>query len=141
MFTLYHLLQTYISEGIYTSIEEVHEKIVVYHACEKLTDGEFMTLFNMLYPVEEVSDNDGCIETLELTEEVVIEAPVSHPMPNVALDVISKMVKADKLKNAEAKLNMYVQTGQLKEQQLVDMFEEEVLTEDIPTIIPEIIEE
>lgn len=138
---LFQMLVDYIEYKLYTSIEEVHEKIVVYHAVEKLTDGEFMTLFNMLYPVEEVSDNDGCIETLELTEEVVIEAPVSHPMPNVALDVISKMVKADKLKNAEAKLNMYVQTGQLKEQQLVDMFEEEVLTEDIPTIIPEIIEE
>lgn len=135
------MLCDYINNNLFTSKEEVQEKIVVYHAVGKLTDGEFMTLFNMLYPVEEVSYDEGVIETLELAEEVVIEAPVSHPMPNVALDVINRLVKANKLKNAEAKLNMYVQTGQLKEQQLIDMFEEEVLTEDIPTIIPEIIEE
>lgn len=138
---LFQMLYDYIDNNLFTSKEEVQEKIVVYHAVGKLTDGEFMTLFNMLYPIEEVSYDEGAIETLELAEDVVIEECASHPMPNVALDVINKLVKAKKLNNAEAKLDMYIKTGQLVEKQLIDMLMEDVVVEDIPTVIPEIIEE
>ena len=133
---LFQMLVDYIEHKLYTSIEEVHEKIVVYHACEKLTDGEFMTLFNMLYPVEEVAYNESesHIMTLDLVEDV---EEILHPMPSAALELIEKMVKANKLDHAEDKLNMYVSTGQLSEKQCESMFAEEVV-EDVPTILPEI---
>ena len=133
---LFQMLVDYIEHKLYTSIEEVHEKIVVYHACEKLTDGEFMTLFNMLYPVEEITYNEeNHIMTLDLVAEDVEE--VVHPMPSVALELIEKMVKANKLDHAQDKLNMYVSTGQLSVEQVENMFAEEVV-EDVPTILPEI---
>lgn len=133
---LFQMLVDYIEHKLYTSIEEVHEKIVVYHAVEKLTDGEFMTLFNMLYPVEEIAYNEEChIMTLDLVAEDVEE--VVHPMPSVALELIEKMIKANKLDHAEDKLNMYVSTGQLSAEQRENMFTEEVV-EDVPTILPEI---
>ena len=140
---LFQMLVDYIEHKLYTSIEEVHEKIVVYHASEKLTDGEFMTLFNMLYPVEEVvcNESESHIMTLDLVAEDVEE--IAHPMPSVALELIEKMVKANKLDHAEDKLNMYVSTGQLSSKQCESMFEEEVVedtpvVEDVPTILPEI---
>lgn len=139
---LFQMLVDYIEHKLYTSIEEVHEKIVVYHACEKLTDGEFMTLFNMLYPVEEIAYNESerHIMTLNLVEDV---EEILHPMPSEALELIEKMVKANKLDHAEDKLNMYVSTGQLSEKQCESMFAEEVVedtpvVEDVPTILPEI---
>ena len=133
---LFQMLADYIEHKLYTSIEEVHEKIVVYHACEKLTDGEFMTLFNMLYPVEEIAYNEAerHIMTLNLVEDV---EEILHPMPSAALELIEKMVKANKLDHAEDKLNMYVSTGQLSAKQCESMFAEEVV-EDVPTILPEI---
>ena len=132
---LFQMLVDYIEHKLYTSIEEVHEKIVVYHACEKLTDGEFMTLFNMLYPVEEIAYNEeNHIMTLNLVEDIEENA---HPMPSVALELIEKMIKANKLDHAEDKLNMYVSTGQLSAEQCESMFAEEVV-EDVPTILPEI---
>ena len=132
---LFQMLVDYIEHKLYTSIEEVHEKIVVYHACEKLTDGEFMTLFNMLYPVEEIAYNEeNHIMTLNLVED---NDEVVRPMPSVALELIEKMVKANKLPHAESKLNMYVSTGQLSVEQVENMFAEEVV-EDVPTILPEI---
>ena len=132
---LFQMLVDYIEHKLYTSIEEVHEKIVVYHACEKLTDGEFMTLFNMLYPVEEIAYNEeNHIMTLNLVEDV---EEIAHPMPSVALELIEKMVKANKLDHAQDKLNMYVSTGQLSAEQCESMFAEEVV-EDVPTILPEI---
>lgn len=132
---LFQMLVDYIEHKLYTSIEEVHEKIVVYHACEKLTDGEFMTLFNMLYPVEEITYNEeNHIMTLNLVEDIEENA---HPMPSVALKLIEKMIKANKLDHAEDKLNMYVSTGQLSVEQVENMFAEEVV-EDVPTILPEI---
>ena len=133
---LFQMLVDYIEHKLYTSIEEVHEKIVVYHASEKLTDGEFMTLFNMLYPVEEITYNEERhIMTLDLVAEDVEE--VVHPMPSVALELIEKMIKANKLDHAEDKLNMYVSTGQLSAEQCENMFAEEAV-EDVPTILPEI---
>lgn len=132
---LFQMLVDYIEHKLYTSIEEVHEKIVVYHASEKLTDGEFMTLFNMLYPVEEITYNEeNHIMTLNLVEDV---EEIAHPMPSVALELIEKMIKANKLDHAEDKLNMYVSTGQLSAEQCENMFAEEVV-EDVPTILPEI---
>ena len=132
---LFQMLVDYIEHKLYTSIEEVHEKIVVYHASEKLTDGEFMTLFNMLYPVEEIAYNEeNHIMTLNLVEDV---EEIAHPMPSVALELIEKMVKANKLDHAQDKLNMYVSTGQLSAEQCESMFAEEVV-EDVPTILPEI---
>ena len=132
---LFQMLVDYIEHKLYTSIEEVHEKIVVYHASERLTDGEFMTLFNMLYPVEEIAYNEeNHIMTLNLVEDV---EEIAHPMPSVALELIEKMIKANKLDHAQDKLNMYVSTGQLSAEQCENMFAEEVV-EDVPTILPEI---
>lgn len=141
---LYQMLSDYIEHKLYASVEEVHEKIVVYHAVDKLTDGEFMTLFDMLYPKQEETHIERSeIEHLNLTDEdFLIEEPKeeAHTMPTVALDLIGKMIKAHKLKDMDKKLDMYVTTGQMSEEQYDTITKEEIeeIVGDIPTILPEI---
>ena len=50
---LFQMLHDYIKYQLYISKEEVHEKIVVNHALDKLTSGETMNLLNELFPKNE----------------------------------------------------------------------------------------
>lgn len=126
---LYQMLSEYIENKLYTSIEEVQEKIVVYHALDKLTSGEFMTLFDLLFPKADEVVNEDEIMTLEFVDETVGN-PV-YPMPSNAIDIVARMIKANKLENVYDKLSVYVSTGQLSESQCESFF-------DTPTILPEI---
>ena len=140
----FDLLKLYIENKLYKSVEEAHEKIVIYYATGDLTDGEFMTLFDMLYPKQEETHIERSeIEHLNLTDEdFLIEESKeeAHTMPTVALDLIGKMIKAHKLKDMDKKLDMYVTTGQMSEEQYDTITKEEIeeIVGDIPTILPEI---
>ena len=74
-FGLYNTLKKYIEfklyEGIET-IEGVHEKIVVYYAKDKLTEGEFMSLYNLLYPKVEEAQEVQKIAS-EVVNKVIID--------------------------------------------------------------------
>lgn len=126
---LYKLLAQYIENQLYTSIEEVHEKIVVHHAVGDLTDGEFTMLFNMLFPTLEGVVGEEM--TLEIVEDEVKQ--MNHPMPQSALTILQSMSNANILENEKHKLDMYMQLGQLTEEQ----YNEFVLS-DVPVTFPEI---
>lgn len=130
---LFQMLSEYIENKLYVSIEEVQEKIVIYYALDKLTSGEFMTLFDLLFPkTEEVVVEEG-VMTLELTDETVSEEPV-YPMPINAIDIVARMIKANRLENAYDKLSVYVSTGQLSESQCESFF----IQDDTPIVLPEV---
>ena len=121
---LFQMLHDYIEYQLYISKEEVHEKIVVNYALDKLTSGEFLTLFEMLYPkeVQEVQ-----LETDELapaTLEELHEEPQKvelHPMPQVAKDIVGKLHQSKMLTNADSKLRTFVETGQLIEMEYLQL--------------------
>lgn len=125
---LYNLLQQYIEYKLYASIDEVHEKIVVHYATGDLTDGEYMTLFNMLFPIVEETQSE--IATLDEVEKEL------RPMPKKALDIITKMSNANILEDEKHKLDTYVQLGQMTKEQYAELTHEPM--QDIPTILPEI---
>ena len=115
---LFQMLHDYIKYQLYISKEEVHEKIVVNHALDKLTSGEFLTLFEMIYPketqeVQLVTDECKAVTLEELYEEPQeVELP---PMPQIAKDIVGKLYQAKMLTNANNKLHTFVETGQLTE--------------------------
>ena len=143
---LYQMLSDYIEHKLYTSVEEVHEKIVVYDAVGKLTEGEFMTLYRMLYPiVEHTEPTHGDIMLLDEVE--VEEAKELHVIPQSAIDILYPMLNAKIIDNVDHKANVLYQSGQLDDF-LYDFYQteftdkkveivEEVI-EDVPTILPEI---
>lgn len=136
---LFQLLSQYIEYKLYTSIEEVHEKIVVHYAVGDLTDGEFNTLFNLLFPLEvQYGEQDEHINDEAMTLDIPIEEDeeVIHAMPKKALEILHEMAKADILQNKDHKLNIYKETGQLTEEQ----FNSFTVVEDVPTILPEFVE-
>ena len=118
------MLHDYIKYQLYISKEEVHEKIVVNHALDKLTSGEFLTLFEMLYPkeVQEVQlETDECkAVTLEELYEEPQEVEL-HPMPQIAKDIVGKLYQAKMLTNANNKLHTFVETGQLTEAECLQL--------------------
>ena len=121
---LFQMLHDYIKYQLYISKEEVHEKIVVNHALDKLTSGEFLTLFEMLYPkeVQEVQlETDECkAVTLEELYEEPQEVEL-HPMPQIAKDIVGKLYQAKMLTNANNKLHTFVETGQLTEAECLQL--------------------
>ena len=136
---LFQLLSQYIEYKLYTSIEEVHEKIVVHYAVGDLTDGEFNTLFNLLFPLEvQYSEQDEHINDEAVTLDIPVEEDeeVIHAMPEKALEILHEMAKADILQNKDHKLNIYKETGQLTEEQ----FNSFTAVEDVPTTLPEFAE-
>ena len=126
---LFQMLHDYIKYQLYISKEEVHEKIVVNHALDKLTSGEFLTLFEMIYPKEtqEVElETDECKavtleELYEEPQEVKLPKVESRPMPQVAKDIIGKLCQAKMLTNANNKLQTFVETGQLTEAECLQL--------------------
>lgn len=134
------MLHDYIKYQLYISKEEVHEKIVVNHALDKLTSGEFLTLFEMIYPKEtqEVElETDECkAVTLEESLEVPQEVEL-HPMPQIAKDIVGKLYQAKMLTNANNKLHTFVETGQLTEAECLQL----VSPDEEIALLPELGEE
>lgn len=121
---LFQMLHDYIEYQLYISKEEVHEKIVVNHALDKLTSGEFLTLFEMLYPkqvqeVQLVTDECKAVTLEELYEEP--QEVELHPMPQIAKDIVGKLYQAKMLTNANNKLHTFVETGQLTEAECLQL--------------------
>lgn len=117
---LFQMLVDYISNNLFISKEEVHEKIAVYYALDKLTNGEFLTLFNMLYPVIEQEDNGryGIMTLQAIYEE---EDKIKHPLPVQAKDIVEKLYQAKKLNDASNKMETFVATGQLTKLECLEM--------------------
>ena len=129
---LFQMLVDYISNNLFISKEEVHEKIAVYYALDKLTNGEFLTLFNMLYPtVEEVIKSEYDIMTLQT--DFIAENEVKYPLPTEAKDIVEKLYRAKKLTDANNKMQMFVETGQLTKLECLKM-----ACSDEDVVIPEV---
>lgn len=139
-FGLYNTLKKYIEfklyEGIET-IEGVHEKIVVYYAKDKLTEGEFMSLYNLLYPkVEEVQEVQ---EGVMLLDEAV-ETVEMNVIPQSAINILQHMLDKKLIDNVDYKAQVLHNSGQLDDE-LYNYFQieySEKPMQDTPTILPEI---
>ena len=121
---LFQMLHDYIEYQLYISKEEVHEKIVVNHALDKLTSGEFLTLFEMIYPKETQEVELETDECKAVTLEELYEEPQEvelHPMPQIAKDIVGKLYQAKMLTNANNKLHTFVETGQLTEAECLQL--------------------
>ena len=139
-FGLYNTLKKYIEfklyEGIET-IEGVHEKIVVYYAKDKLTEGEFMSLYNLLYPkVEEAQEvQEGFMLLDEASETVEMNI-----IPQSAINILQHMLDKKLIDNVDYKAQVLHNSGQLDDE-LYNYFQIEYSEnpmQDIPTILPEI---
>ena len=136
-FGLYNTLKKYIEfklyEGIET-IEGVHEKIVVYYAKDKLTEGEFMSLYNLLYPkVEEVQEVQEGVMLLDETVEMNV-------IPQSAINILQYMLDKKLIDNVDYKAQVLHNSGQLDDE-LYNYFQIEYSEnpmQDTPTILPEI---
>ena len=138
-FGLYNTLKKYIEfklyEGIET-IEGVHEKIVVYYAKDKLTEGEFMSLYNLLYPkVEEAQEVQ---EGVMLLDEAV-ETVEMNIIPQSAINILQHMLDKKLIDNVDYKAQVLHNSGQLDDE-LYNYFQIEYSEnpmQDTPTILPE----
>lgn len=139
-FGLYNTLKKYIEfklyEGIET-IEGVHEKIVVYYAKDKLTEGEFMSLYNLLYPkVEEAQEVQEGIMLLDEASETV----EMNIIPQSAINILQHMLDKKLIDNVDYKAQVLHNSGQLDDE-LYNYFQIEYgenSMQDAPTILPEI---
>ena len=133
---LFQMLVDYISNNLFISKEEVHEKIAVYYALDKLTNGEFLTLFNMLYPeVEEVNNADeGDYGIMTLQAIYDEEDKIKHPLPVQAKDIVEKLYQAKKLNDASNKMETFVTTGQLTKLECLEMTQ----SNEEAVVIPEV---
>ena len=138
-FGLYNTLKKYIEfklyEGIET-IEGVHEKIVVYYAKDKLTEGEFMSLYNLLYPkVEEAQEvQEGIMLLGEAVETVEMNI-----IPQSAINILQHMLDKKLIDNVDHKAQVLHNSGQLDDE-LYNYFQieySEKSVQDTPTILPE----
>lgn len=139
-FGLYNTLKKYIEfklyEGIET-IEGVHEKIVVYYAKDKLTEGEFMSLYNLLYPkVEEAQEvQEGVMLLDEVSETVEMNI-----IPQSAINILQHMLDKKLIEDVDHKAQVLHNSGQLDDE-LYNYFQIEYSEnpiQDTPTILPEI---
>lgn len=126
----FDLLKLYIENKLYKSVEEAHEKIVIYYATGDLTDGEFMELYHMLYPVTEVISD----EIMLLTEEDKVELNL---IPQSAIDILYHMLNSKLIEEADHKADLLYKTGQLDDT-LYEFYQMEYNgVKDTPTILPE----
>lgn len=126
----FDLLKLYIENKLYKSVEEAHEKIVIYYATGDLTDGEFMELYHMLYPVTEVISD----EIMLLTKEDKVELNL---IPQSAIDILYHMLNSKLIEEADHKADLLYKTGQLDDT-LYDFYQMEYNgVKDTPTILPE----
>ena len=126
----FDLLKLYIENKLYKSVEEAHEKIVIYYATGDLTDGEFMELYHMLYTVTEVVTD----EIMLLTKEDKVELNL---IPQSAIDILYHMLNSELIEEADHKADLLYKTGQLDDT-LYDFYQMEYNgVKDTPTILPE----
>ena len=138
-FGLYNTLKKYIEFRLYEGIETnegVHEKIVVYYAKDKLTEGEFMSLYNLLYPkVEEVQEvQEGAM----LLDEAVKTVEMNI-IPQSAINILQHMLDKKLINNVDYKAQVLHNSGQLDDE-LYNYFQIEYSEnpmQDTPTILPE----
>lgn len=129
---LYQMLYDYIDNALFTSKEEIHEKLVVYYSLDKLTSGEYDTLFNLLYPkVDKGFDIDSGISTTDEVYEGKEDINV-HPMPEKAKEILTSMIHMGKMEDVDNKLKMFVDNQQLTEMECVTI----LANEDAITTIP-----
>lgn len=139
-FGLYNTLKKYIEFKLYEGIEAiegVHEKIVVYYAKDKLTEGEFMSLYNLLYPkVEEVQEVQEGIMLLDEASETV----EMNVIPQSAINILQYMLDKKLIDNVDHKAQVLHDSGQLNDE-LYNYFQIEYSEnpmQDTPTVLPEI---
>lgn len=139
-FGLYNTLKKYIEFKLYQGIETVegvHEKIVVYYAKDKLTEGEFMSLYNLLYPkVEEAQEVQEGIMLLDEASETV----EMNIIPQSAINILQHMLDKKLIDNVDYKAQVLHNSGQLDDE-LYNYFQIEYgenSMQDAPTILPEI---
>lgn len=129
---LYQMLYDYIDNALFINKEEAHEKLVVYYSLDKLTSGEYDTLFNLLYPkVDKGFDIDSGISTTDEVYEGKEDINV-HPMPEKAKEILTSMIHMGKMEDVDNKLKMFVDNQQLTEMECVTI----LANEDAITTIP-----
>lgn len=129
---LYQLLYDYIEQGLFMSREEACEKLVVYYSLDKLTSGEYDTLFNLLYPkVDKGFDIDSGISTTDEVYEKENEVEV-HPMPEKAKEILTSMIHMGKMEDVANKLKVFVDNQQLTQMECATILANEDSIATIP---------
>lgn len=112
---LYQMLYDYIEQELFTNQEGAHEKLVVYYSLDKLTSGEYITLFNLLYPkVDKGFDIGSDISTTDERYEGKEEANV-HFMPEKAKEILTSIIHSGKMNDVSNKLKTFVDNKELTE--------------------------
>ena len=129
---LYQMLYDYIDNALFINKEEAHEKLVVYYSLDKLTSGEYDTLFNLLYPkVDKGFDIDFGISTTDEVYEGKEDINV-HPMPEKAKEILTSMIHMGKMEDVDNKLKMFVDNQQLTEMECATILANEDAIATIP---------
>ena len=133
---LYQMLYECIQDKLYLSKEDIHEKIVVFFALDRLIASEYTTLFSLLYPIveEKLTDVDFGISTTEEMEDEIQEvvAEVFYPMPDKAKEILTSIIHSGKMDNISNKLKTFVDNKELTELECVAI----LANEDAITTIP-----
>lgn len=116
---LYQMLYECIQDELYLSKEDIHEKIVVFFALDRLMASEYTTLFNSLYPIveEKLTDVDFGISTTEEMEDEIQEvvAEIFYPMPDKAKEILTSIIHSGKMDDVPNKLKTFVDNKELTE--------------------------
>ena len=129
---LYQMLYDYIDNALFINKEEAHEKLVVYYSLDKLTSGEYDTLFNLLYPkVDKGFDIDFGISTTDEVYEGKEDANV-HPMPEKAKEILTSMIHMGKMEDVTNKLKVFVDNQQLTQMECATILANEDAIATIP---------
>lgn len=129
------MLYECIQDELYLSKEDIHEKIVVFFALDRLMASEYTTLFNSLYPtVEEVSlDVDyGISTTDEVYEKEGVADEVSYPMPDKAKEILTSIIHSGKMDDVSNKLKTFVDNKELTELECATILANEDVIATIP---------
>lgn len=133
---LYQMLYECIQDELYLSKEDIHEKIVVFFALDRLVASEYTTLFNLLYPIveEKLTDVDFGISTTEEMEDEIQEvvAEVFYPMPDKAKEILTSIIHLGKMDDVSNKLKTFVDNKELTELECITI----LANEDAITTIP-----
>lgn len=133
---LYQMLYECIQDELYLSKEDIHEKIVVFFALDRLVASEYTTLFNLLYPIveEKLTDVDFGISTTEEMEDEIQEvvAEVFYPMPDKAKEILTSIIHSGKMDDVPNKLKTFVDNKELTELECVAILANEDAIATIP---------
>lgn len=130
------MLYECIQDELYLSKEDIHEKIVVFFALDRLVASEYTTLFNLLYPIveEKLTDVDFGISTTEEMEDEIQEvvAEVFYPMPDKAKEILTSIIHSGKMDDVPNKLKTFVDNKELTELECVAILANEDAIATIP---------